>query len=72
MHPGAVVGQGDAGAVPPDRQVLVEAENQTSEPDLNRLRPREGASSPGVVLHQHLGKKEKIQFRLTDLNRTEE
>lgn len=68
VHPGAVVGQGDPGAVPSDRQVLVEAEDQTSEPDLNRLGPREGTSSPGVVLHQHLRKKEKIQFKLTDLN----
>lgn len=69
VHPGAVVGQGDAGAVPPDRQVLVEAEDQTSEPDLNRLGPREGTSSPGVVLHQHLGDKQKIQVKQTDLNR---
>lgn len=56
VHPGAVVGQGDAGAVPPDRQVLVEAEDQTSQPHLHRLSPGEGASPPGVVLHQHLGK----------------
>ena len=55
VHPGAVVRQGDAGAVPPDRQVLLEAEDQISQPDLYRLSPGEGASPPGVILHQHLG-----------------
>lgn len=54
MHPGAVVGQGDAGAVPSNREVLVEAEDQTTKPHLNRLSPGEGTSPPGVILHQHL------------------
>lgn len=53
VHPGAVVGQGDPGTVPPDCQVLVEAEDQTSQSYLNRLSPGEGASPSGVVLHQN-------------------
>lgn len=55
VDPGAVVGQRDAGAVPPHRQVLVQAEAQTSQPHLDRLSPGERASPPGVILHQHLG-----------------
>lgn len=53
VHPRAVVGQGDTGAIPPDRQVLVETEDQTSKPHLNRLSPGEGACPPGVILHQN-------------------
>lgn len=64
VHPGAVVGQGDASAVPPDRQVLVEAEDQTSQSHLNRLSPGEGTSPPGIVSHQHLVKIWKIQVDL--------
>lgn len=64
VHPRAVVGQGNAGAVPPHSQVLVETEDQTSQPDLNRLSPREGTSPPGVVLHQNLVKKWKLQVKL--------
>lgn len=56
VHPGAMVGQRDAGAVPAHREVLVEAEDQSSQSDLHRLSPGEGASAPGVVLHQHLRK----------------
>lgn len=55
VHPGAMVGQGDAGAVPPDRQVLVEAEDQPSQSNLDGLSPGEGTSPPGVVFHQNLG-----------------
>lgn len=51
VHPGAVVGQCDAGAVPPDCQVLVETEDQTSQPDLHGLSPGKGTSAPSVVLH---------------------
>lgn len=54
MHSGAVVGQGDAGAVPPDRQVLMEAEGQSSQSNLNRLSPGEGTCPPGVIFHQNL------------------
>lgn len=64
MHPGAVVGQGNAGAVPPDRQVLVETEAQTSQPYLNRLSPGEGTSPPGVIFYQNLGEKRDIQVKL--------
>lgn len=60
VHPGTVVGQGDTGAVPPDSQVLMETEDQTSQSNLNRLSPGKGTSPPGVVLHQHLVKKWKI------------
>lgn len=54
VHSGAVEGQGDAGAVPPDRQVLMEAEGQTSQSNLNGLSPGEGTSPPGIVFHQNL------------------
>jgi len=54
VHPGAVVGQRDAAAVPPHREVLVEAEGHGAQPHLHGLRPGEGARAPGVVLHQHL------------------
>lgn len=57
VHPGAVVGQGDARTIPPDRQVLVETQDQTSQPYLNRLSPGEGTSPPRVVFHQNLGNK---------------
>lgn len=53
VHPGTMVGQGDAGTVPPDRQVLVQAEAQTAQPHLDRLSPGEGAGPPSIVLHQH-------------------
>lgn len=53
VHPRAVEGQRDASPVPSDRQVLVQAEDQTAQPYLNRLSPGEGASPPGIVLHQH-------------------
>lgn len=49
-----MVGQGDAGAVPPDRQVLMEAEGQSSQSNLNRLSPGEGTCPPGVIFHQNL------------------
>lgn len=58
VHPGAVVGQGDAGAVPPHRQVLMEAEGQTSQSHLNGLSPGEGTSPPGIVFHQNLQQKD--------------
>lgn len=61
VHPGAVVGQGDAAAVPPDRQVLVETEDQRSQSNLHRLSPGEGTSPPGVVFHQNLEKTWNIQ-----------
>lgn len=51
MNSRAVVGQGDSGTVPPDRQVLVQAEDQTAQPHLNRLSPGEGASPPSIILH---------------------
>lgn len=54
VHPGAVVGQGDACAIPSNSEVLVEAEDQTTKSHLNRLSPGEGTGPPGVVLHQHL------------------
>lgn len=64
MHAGAMVGQGNAGAVPPDRQVLVETEAQTSQPNLNRLCPGERTSPPGVIFYQNLGDKRDIQVKL--------
>lgn len=54
VHTRTVVGQGDAGAVSPDRQVLVQAEDQSAQPHLDRLSPREGASPSSIILHQHL------------------
>lgn len=54
VHPGAVEGQGDAGAVPPDRQVLMEAEDQPSQSNLHGLSPGEGAGPPGIVFYQNL------------------
>lgn len=56
VHPGAVEGQGDAGAVPPDRQVLMEAEDQPSQSDLHGLSPGERAGPPGIVFDQDLRK----------------
>lgn len=54
VHARAVVGQGDARAVPPHRQVLMEAQDQSSQPDLNRLSPGERTSPPGIIFHQNL------------------
>lgn len=54
VHARAVVGQGDAGAVPAHRQVLMEAQDQSSQSDLDRLSPGEGPSPPGVIFHQNL------------------
>lgn len=53
VHPGPVVRQGDAGAVPPHSEVLVQTQHQASEAHLHRLCPGEGARPPGIVLHQH-------------------
>lgn len=64
VYPGAVVRQGDAGTVPPDRQVLVETEDQTSQPYLHRLGPGEGTSPPGIIFHQNLTKTRSIQLKL--------
>ena len=51
VHPGPVVGQGDAGAVPAHREVLVEAEAEPGQTQLHRLGPGEGARPAGVVTH---------------------
>lgn len=68
VHPRAVVGQGDAGAVPPHRQVLMEAQDQPSQSHLNRLRPGEGSSPPGIVFHQNLEgeQKRRVKQRRSD------
>lgn len=35
VHPGSVIGQGDTGVIPPDCEVLVKTEDQTSKSDLD-------------------------------------
>lgn len=65
VHPGSVVGQGDAGPILPHRQVLVQAEHQTAQPHFNGLSPGEGASPASVILHQHLNTKERFEGNKT-------